>query len=336
MVGVAVSVLLFVGSLALLLKASDLFTSATERIGLSMGVSPFIVGATVVAGGTSLPELVSSVLAVGQGAPEIVVGNVVGSNVANIFVVLGIAGVVGERIRVERELMRVDLPILVVSAAFVLVAVWNSPFVWYEGVLALLGLVVYVHFTLSQPERLDETVVDLVETYAETELEELRPAEETLREEAGETEAGGRTYLWLLIGLVLVFVSADQLVRSILAIASTLGIGADFVAITAVGVGTSVPEIAVTVTAVRGDNPEIAVGNVLGSNVFNSFAVMGVSSLVAPLSIPTNVRDFSLPVMVLATVLYYFITQDREITRWEGAVLFLMYVVFLVNLVQLA
>jgi len=336
MVGFSVSVLLFVGSLALLLKASDLFTSATERVGLSMGVSPFIVGATVVAGGTSLPELVSSVLAVGRDAPAIVVGNVVGSNVANIFIVLGIAGVVGERIRVERELMRVDLPLLVVSAAFVLVAVWNSPFVWYEGVLALLGLVVYVHFTLSQPERLDETVVDLVETYAETELEEPRPAEETLREEAQETEAGGRTYLWLLIGLALVFVSADQLVRSILAIASALGIGAEFVAITAVGVGTSLPEIAVTVTAVRGDNPEIAVGNVLGSNVFNSFAVMGVPSLLAPLSVPANVREFSLPVMVLATVLYYFTTQDREITRWEGAILLLMYAVFLVNLVQLA
>ena len=105
---------------------------------------------------------------------------------------------------------------------------------------------------------------------------------------------------------------------------------------TAVGIGTSLPEIAVSLSAVRGGNPEIAVGNVLGSNVFNTFAVMGVSSLIEPIAVPADVRTFALPVMVVATVLYFFITQDREITRWEGAALLLLYAVFLLNLFEIA
>lgn len=335
MADVLVPVVLFVGSLLVLLGASDVFTSATARVGLSFGISPFIIGATVIAGGTSLPELVSSVLAVTRDAPAIVIGNAVGSNVANIFVVLGLAAVVGGRIRVERELMRVDLPILVFSATFLLIAVWNTTFEWYEGVLALAGVAVYVHFTLSRPARLDETVEELVEEHAGLELEE-RPVDATSEITREETHVGFRTNLTLLVSLALVFVAADQLVRAILAIAAEVDVGAEVVAITAVGVGTSLPEIAVSLAAVRRGDPEIAIGNVLGSNVFNALAVVGIPSLLRPLSIPANVRTFALPVMVLATVLYYFITQDREITRWEGTVLLLLYAVFLVNLFELA
>lgn len=333
---VYVDVLLFVVALLVLLKASDVFTSATARIGLSFGVSPFIIGATVVAGGTSLPELANAVLAAVRGVPAIVIGNVVGSNIANILVVIGLAAVVGGRIQVERELMRVDLPVLMVSAVFLLVATWNSPFVWYEGILALVGLAVYVHFTVSRPARLDETVQVLVEEHAAPESDEVAPVAEDADLDLGRTQTGVLTYLVLVGSLLLIFVAADQLVRSILAIATEFDVGAEIVAITAVSLGTVLPEIAVSVAAVRGGDPEIAVGNALGSNVFNSFAVVGVSSFIVPLTIPVNVRSFALPVMVLATILYFFITQDREITRWEGAMLLLMYAVFLVNLLLLA
>lgn len=333
---VLVDALVFVVALLVLLKASDTFTSATAQIGLSFGVSPFIIGATVVAGGTSLPELVSSVIAVARGAPAIVVGNAVGSNVANIFIVLGIAAVVGERIWIERELVRVDLPILAASTVFVLIAVWDSPFVWYEGLLGLALLAVYIHSTLSRPARLDDTVEELVEEHTGESLDADEAPPTEIEETASGTRAGPRTYVLLLLSLVFVFLSADGLVRSIIGLAASFGIGTEIVAITAVGVGTSVPEIAVSVAAVRSGEPEIAVGNVLGSNVFNSLAVIGLPSLLTPLVIPTNVRTFAIPVMVLATLLYYFITQDREITRWEGGVLLVLYVVFFVNLLEFA
>lgn len=328
-----VPVALFVVALIVLLWASDIFTDATARIGLSFGVSPFIIGATVVAGGTSLPELVSSLLAMTQGADTIVIGTVVGSNIANIFLILGLGAVVGGRIYVERELMRVDLPILAASTVFLVVAVWNSPFHWYEGVLALLGVFVYVHSTLTRPARLDETVEGLVAEFTDEAVSAGPGVDvEEIVDVAGATQATVRTYLVLLASLVTVFLAADQLVTSILTIATEVGVGADIVAITALGVGSSLPEIAVSVMAVRQGDPEIAIGNVLGSNVFNSLAVMAIPSFLGPLTVPTNVRAYALPVMVLATVLYFFIAQDREITRWEGGVLLLLYAIFLVNL----
>jgi cation:H+ antiporter len=332
MIELAVAGVTFVVSLAVLLRSSDLFTSAAETLGLSLGVSPFIIGATLVAGGTSLPELVSSVLAVLAGAPAIVVGNVTGSNVANILLILGIAAIAGRRLRIDRELVRVDLPLLMASAGFLVVAVWDGRFVWYEGLLALVGLGVYMHFTFAEEDRLDEVVEELVTDHVEL---ETVPEEVSLEEAATEAEVGPRTYLTILVSLVLVFVAADQLVSSIIAIASTLDVGTEFVAITAVAVGTSLPEISVSVVAVRKGEVEIAVGNVLGSNIFNSFAVMGVPSLLGSLTVPGSVRTYALPVMVLATLLYYFTTQDREITGWEGVMLLLLYALFLLNLLLL-
>ncbi len=158
---------MFAVSLGALLIASDLFTSAAERLSLALGISPFLVGATVVAGGTSLPELISSVLAVFADAPGIVLGTVVGSNIANIFLVLGLAAVATRTLQIERELVRVDLPLLMASAVFLLVATWDSTIAWYEGVLGIIGLAIYVHFTLSSRNQLDEIVVELVGEHSE-------------------------------------------------------------------------------------------------------------------------------------------------------------------------
>jgi cation:H+ antiporter len=322
---------LFAGSLVLLLWASDVFVSAAERLGLSLGVSPYIVGATIVAGGTSTPELVSSVLAVRADASAFVVGNVVGSNVANVCVVLGLAAVAGRRLRVDRELMRVDLPLLTASAAFLFLVVQGGPIEWFEGVLGLVGMAVYVHFTLSTEARLDEVVDDLVDEYAADGADTVPPTPEAV---AAATTAGPRTYLALVGGLAVVFVAAELLVRSVLGLAAGFGVGTELVAVTAVAVGTSLPEIAVSVVAVRAGSTEVAIGGVLGSNVFNAFAVAGTASLLGPLAVPESIRAYALPAMLLVTLLYFFMAQDREMTAWEGVTLLVLYVAFLVNLVR--
>ncbi|ELZ68580.1 CaCA family Na(+)/Ca(+) antiporter [Haloferax prahovense DSM 18310] len=321
MVGVFVSVLLFVVSLGILLAASDAFTSAAEQIGLSLGISPFIIGVTIVAGGTSLPELISSLLAVSQGVPAIVMGSVVGSNISNMLFVLGLAAVVGGDIRVIRELVEVDLPLLVASAVFLVVATWNSPFSWYEGLLALAALAVYIQFTIKEKDRY---VGMLIEEVIEDRDEEVA--------ERPEGQVDMKTYAKLVLSLIFVFGAAYVLVESIVDLATALQIGTEIVAITAVAVGTSLPEVIVSVMAVRKDLPGLAVGNVLGSNLFNSFLVTGVPSLVGDLVIPASIRSYGLPVMLLITILYFFITQDREITRSEGMTLLVLYVLFLVNL----
>lgn len=305
---------LFVASLAVLLKGSEWFTGAAEKIGLSFGIPSFIVGITIVAVGTSLPELISSIFAMLQGSPEIVVGNVMGSNIANILLILGAAGVMGKEIKVERELIRVDLPVFAAAAVFLAIAVWNTPFTVVEGVLGLLALVIYTYFTLEEKEADDGDLVEDVE------------------EEIAKDPVDIWTYAALLGSLVLVFAGANYTVEAIIGIADILGIGTGVIAVSAVAIGTSLPELMVSIMAARRGVPEIAVGNILGSNIFNTFAVMGIPSFLGPITVPDDIRFFVLPVMVLATLLYFFITQDRNITKWESGTLLILYALFLYNL----
>jgi len=265
--------------------------------------------------------------------------------------------------------VRVDLPLLVASAVFLLLATWNSPIVWYEGLLALAALAVYIQLTIAEKDRY---VGMLVEEFVETEgtigmddaaAEDRREGEldsvsdtehlskpgpgrepgesngEVAREDDTEREhpASGLnvwTLVRLFVSIGVVFGAASLLVRSIIDLAAVLGTGTELIAITAVAIGTSLPEVVVSVIAVRRGLPELAVGNVLGSNLFNSFLVTGIPSLAGDLVVTQSIRSYGLPVMVIVTVLYFFITQDREITRSEGLTLLLLYVLFLINLGQ--
>ncbi|MFC6954620.1 calcium/sodium antiporter [Halorubellus litoreus] len=336
MVDFAATAVVFVVSLAVLLYASAVFTSTIERIGLALGVSPFVVGATVVSAGTTLPELASSTFGVLAGESAIVVGNVVGSNVANIFLVLGLAAALGGGITIDRELVRVDLPLLVASAAFVLFTTWDGTFAWYEGALALAGLVVYVTYTLQEPRRLEETVEDVLEGQVGAPVDVDPTADPTEPDSAtavaADVSISARTVLTSVAALALVIASANFLVQAVLDLAASTGVATEVVAITAIAIGTSLPEIAVGAAAVRQDTPGLAVGNVLGANVFNAFWVMGVPSFLGPLSVSTSLRAYALPAMLVATLLYFFITQDRVITRYDGFALLLLYAVFVVNL----
>ncbi len=320
----AVSAVAFAVSLAVLLVASQAFVDAAERLGLAAGVSPYVVGGTLVAGGTSLPELVSSVFAVQAGVTPIVVGSAVGANVVRILLVLGLAAVVAGPLRVDRELMRVDLPLLAASAGFLWLTVADGRFGRVEGLLGLVGLAVYTHWTVSADRRLTTVVEELVAEHADVDAEPTEAAEAVT--------VGPRTYLTVLVSLVAVLVSADRLVVSVLAVADVAGLAPAFVALTAVAVGTSLPELTVAVLAANRGSADVAVGTILGSNVFTAFAVMGVPSLFGPLSVPASVRAFSLPVMLFATLLYFFVTQDREITPWDGAALLVLYAAYLANL----
>ena len=308
----------FFFSLLVLVKASDVFTDSAERIGLRFGLSEFIVGVTVVALGTSLPELISSVFSVIDGVPTMVSGNVVGSNISNILLILGLGAFFGKRLKISKDLVKVDLPFLVGSAFFLLVAVWDGVFGRIEALIFLFGLTVYMVYNITEKE---EKTVDVVE--------------EEIIEESGPGTFSNMTYLLFSISLVFVFVSAKYMVDSVVVLGTLLGIGPDIIALTAVSIGTSLPEIAVSVTAAVKGNSDIAVGNILGSNIFNTFAVMGIPGMMSVLTVSDIVRSFGIPVMIMATLLYFFMTQDREITLWEGTVLLMFFLLYLVKLFSL-
>ena len=324
---------IFIVSLAILVKASDFFTGAAEKIGIFFGMDPFIVGVTIVAVGTSLPELVSSILAVLQGASEVVVGNVVGSNIANIFLIIGIAGVIstaspgkerGRELNIEYDLVSVDLPLFVGSAFLLSLAILDQQFSRVESGIFILGYLIYLFYTLdtSKPETI------ATDSATDGATVELAPDKQP-------------TYLLKQIGIlvfssIFIFLGAKYTISSLISLSEILNIGKEIIAVSAVAVGTSLPELIVTINAAMRGNAEIAIGNVLGSNIFNIFMVMGIPGLIGHLSIPESVLFSAVPVLLAGTLLMFFVTQDRKLTSWEGWLFFLFYVWFIATTFNLA
>ena len=289
---------IFAGSIAVLLYASDKFVEAAERIGLSLGISPFIIGVTIVAFGTSLPELATSIVAVLDGAPEIVVSNVVGSNITNIALVLGLTAVVVKNIDLEYNLWHIDIPFLWGSAFLLYFAVMDGNLSYFEAALFLAGIAIFLAYSLKGQERPDK---------------KDRPT------------SNWKDYLYLILGGAFVSLSAGWVIDAITKMSVILDIAPTVIALSAVAIGTSLPEVAVSLQAARKGKASIAVGNALGSNIFNTFIVMAIPRFFGKLAIPADIITIYLPLMIVMTILLGVMSNNRKITRWEGMVLLLFY-----------
>ena len=296
---------LFIGSLAVLLKAADLFIDSAEEIGLSLGISPFIIGVTIIAFGTSLPELATSIASVFAGQSEIVIGNVVGSNITNIALVLGLTVVVVREIKLHDQIWHVDMPFLLSSAFLLWFIVRDGNVSIFEALICLGALVLFLVYSLKSDDG-DEDVY--------------------------RTKVSWKNYVWLVVGGALVWLGAEYTIKAITNLSGLMGIDSSIIALSLVALGTSLPEVIVSLGAARKGKTSIAVGNVMGSNIFNTFAVMGIPSFFGKLTIPQSVLDFSLPLMITMTILFAVMTISRRITRWEGIILLIFYVFYMVEL----
>jgi cation:H+ antiporter len=306
-------VLVFIISLGVLLKSSDYFTSAAERIGLKLGIPAFIVGVTIVAVGTSLPELISSLFAVNAGASEIVIGNVVGSNIANILLILGVIAIFAKKLKTDHELLEVDLPILFASALYIIMISFDGLITRGEGIIGILGVILYFIFA---------------GTYARK--SHSREEKKVLKEKKILEREGLLTqFLIILISGFFIYIGAKYTVESIIEISTILNIAKEIIAVSAVAIGTSLPELAVGIQAARRGNAGMAFGNVLGSNIFNSFAVLGISAAVGTLIVPQSIIMFSIPVLIGVSLLYIFAVQDKQLTIWEGIIFLLAYILYI-------
>lgn len=308
----------FFASLAILVKASDFFTDAAEEIGLFFKLNPFLIGVTIVAVGTSLPELISSFFAVLNGASEIVSGNVVGSNITNICLILGVTALVGKKMKLDYEIISVDLPILISSTFILGLLIYDGKFTFIEAILCLVGIVIYFIRTV------------ISESKSEKEKKEEQAVEEYVKEDLHWSKRSpNKEFMILLVSGFFIFLSAKYTIDSVVRISELLEIGTEIIAASIIALGTSLPELAVSLTAAKKGKAEIAVGNILGSNIFNALGVMGISGLFGVLLIPTSIITFGLPMMIIATFVFLFMTQDKEITHWEGYFLLLLYILYL-------
>lgn len=307
-------ILIFVLSLTVLIKSSDIFVGAAEKIGLGFGLSAFLTGVLIVGVGTSLPELVSSIIATTKGATEIVIGNVLGSNITNIFLVLGIAGLIGKNFTIKHDLMRIDIPFLLSATLLMSLMILDGSFSRIEGILCLLAFIIYIIFTVMNPVPKTKSIG--FET------------SENINEPIKKKNSLVKAFVLIILSSAGIFLGAKYTVDSVIAISNIMGIATDIIALTAIALGTSLPEVLVTISASRRGKPEMAVGNIIGSNIFNGLVVMGIPSLIAPLQIPHSIIIFSLPTLIAAVFIYSFMVYDKKINQLEGGTLLIFYFYF--------
>ena len=294
-------ILIFIISITILLIASDKFVDSAEKVGLAMGIPSFVIGVTIVAFGTSLPELATSIASVFSGSSEIVIGNAVGSNITNILLVLGAAAVYGKGIKIDYDVMNTDIPMLFGSAFLLYFALQDFTLSTMECVIFLAALAIFLFNSFNGND--DDTVV--------------------------KTKTAPKDWLILLLGSAAIFFSAKYTIYAMEGIAKGLEIPVHIISITIVALGTSLPEVIVSITAAKKGNHGMAVGNVLGSNIFNTYAVMAIPGLMGDLTIPEDTMTFSIPFMIAVTILFGIICLSKKISKWEGYMLLIFYVFFI-------
>jgi cation:H+ antiporter len=312
--------------LVLLVAGADALVRGASRLALSFGVSPLVVGLTVVAFGTSAPEMAVSVGAAHGGNVDIAIGNVVGSNIFNVLFILGAAAVIAPLV-VDAQLIRQEVPVMIGAALLLFLLASDRGISHVDGAVLFGLLLAYTAFLVVQSRR--QSSATRAE-YAEA-VEGMVPGEV-----AGHRvrDAG-----YVVGGLALLVLGAQTLVGAAVTIATLLGVPQLIVGLTIVAAGTSLPEVATSIlAAIRGER-DIAVGNVVGSNIFNILSVLGASAVVAPttLTVSPAVLGFDLPVMVTVAVacLPVFFTGNL-IARWEGLLFLGYYSAYTAYLILLA
>lgn len=297
-------ILIFLVSLAALIYSSDKFISSAEGVGKFFKLPSFVIGVVLVGIGTSLPELVTSITSVNQGVSEFVVGNVFGSNVTNVLLVFGASALFSKVFTIKHDIMKTDIPFLIGATGFIAIATSDLEFSLAEGIICILLLCLYLFRSVK-----DGTLSEAIEEYEHHET---------------------KIWDWILVVVTpaVIYFSAKYLISSVVDIAEYIGVGNDTVALTIVALGTSLPELMVTIQAGRRGNAEMAVGNVLGSNLFNILAVMGIPALIGKLIIPESTKSFAIPMLLLSTILFFIITKEKKVYRVYGMFMIIFYIYF--------
>ncbi|TYO98764.1 cation:H+ antiporter [Geothermobacter ehrlichii] len=307
-----IPIVVFVAGLLLLFFGAESLVSGSSRLALSFGVRPLVIGMTVVAFATSMPEMIVSLVAAFRGSADLAAGNIVGSNIANIGLILGCAALLSP-LAVGRGTLRRELPFLLgVSLLFVLLC-FDGELGFFDGLVQLVLLLLFLGYCLRDTRRqwrLDE------ETQQRRELRARR----------------GRDLLLVLLGIGGLAVGAEMMVRSAVTMARQFGISELVIGASVVAVGTSLPELAASVVSAWKGEMDISIGNVIGSNIFNLLFVLGICPMLAPLAIDPSLLRVQVPVMLVFTVGLWGLSLGGRIGRRKGVLLLICYALFITHL----
>ncbi len=306
-------VLLLLG-VALLTAGGEALIRGSLAAARRLGVSPLLSGLIIVGFGTSAPELVVSIDAAVNGRPDIAIGNVVGSNIGNVFLILGLCALITP-LAVKPLALRRDAITVVAASMLFLVLVGGSALHRMDALIFLSALLAYLLWAYI------------------TERSSAIPAAELHKAESEELSMVPKSFTWILVavvlGLVLLIGGSQVLLKGAVGIAESLGLSEAVIGLTLVAVGTSLPELSISVIAAIRRHADVAVGNVLGSNIFNLLGILGISALLQPLPVPSRILQFDQWVMLGAAVLLMiFLYTERRLSRFEGALLLIGYGVY--------
>ncbi|MCD6098245.1 calcium/sodium antiporter [bacterium] len=301
-----IAILLFLAGIVCLSIGAETLVKGASNLARALHILPSIIGLTIVAYGTSLPEFLVSATAIYKGETGISIGNIIGSNIANIALVLGISAMV-QPLSVHRVAIKQDLPIMIIALSLFYMFAINGYLSKLEGMFLLLGFVAYTAFTVYRAMR--------------------EPSKNNLGQK-GRASFLPNIFL-LVVGIVCLAVGTRLVVENAVTIAQKLNISTLVIGITLVAVGTSLPELATSVVAAYRKKTDISVGNIIGSNIFNTLAIGGIVTLIRGITVEQSLIFFSLPIMILLSIVLLPVVADFRITRLEGGTIVVGYIVYI-------
>ena len=299
--------------LGILVYSAHRLLDSANAFGGAINVSPFIVGSFLVAFGTSLPEAAVALFSVFKGLDDVAVSLVVGSNIANIFLVTGIGAIIVRKITVTKNLIDIEIPLLLSTTALFILFAYDGSITFSESFLLLIAFIVYIFYIFK----------------SEDNRSTVTTSRETLR---GIWEIP-KHISTILIYSVLIAVASHFVLSSTVSIASTFGVGEAIISITAIALGTSLPEIVVSISALIRKETEIVIGNVVGSNVFNVLFAIGIPGLFGTLILDPKTLLIGLPFLIVATLAFVISSISNKIHIWEGSIYLILYAGFIAKII---
>ncbi|EJG0889058.1 TPA: calcium/sodium antiporter [Vibrio parahaemolyticus] len=302
------AVALLIVGLVLLVWSADKLVFGSAAIARNVGISPLVIGMTILAMGSSAPEMMVSATAAWDGKTDTAVGNVLGSNIANIALILGITALI-KPLSISSAVIRRELPLMIAVTVLAGVLLWNSHLGFYEGVLLFVLFGAFL-FTMLQISRKEQKSGDAFLEDQESEIPQ--------------GVSNPKAIMWVVIGLILLPLAASLLVDNAVIIAKHFGMSDLVIGLTIIAIGTSLPELAASLAGVLKGEDDMAVGNIIGSNVFNILAVMGLPGIINPSTLSEYAmgRDFWVMLGVSLLLVAMCLGKSRSINRLEGAILF--------------
>ena len=311
-------IIIVIIGISVVLAGADRLTEGASALARRLHVSEIVIGLTIVAAGTSAPELFVSLLSALKGTPDLAVGNVVGSNIMNAMLIVGCAAMVAPMV-ISRSTVHKDIPFAVIASVLLVLACIDGQLSWtitghtigrLDGVMLLVGYVLFMYYTLKHAKADDSETAQV------------------------KAQSVWLSIIYVVVGLAALVFGSDWFVGAASRIATSLGVGESVIGLTIVAGGTSLPELATSVVAARKGRSAMAIGNVIGSNVFNVLMILGVTALICPMQINGITMIDLLMTLVSVALVWFFARTRYTVARWEGAVLtagFLGYMAWLLS-----